>query len=734
MSAVEPKRHALRPCVVIAGGREPPHWEAYPGHQFIHTIGALPCCARTGCWKNRVAPLGDGDERDRPQHLCVEVMNGLPRCLDLIRAEEVIRRIELSYQGGNLSYLAPAQWHAAKRGIRKTRDNRFEELPLTEANARLACEQFIRALPPGPEELDRFKGRGIVICAGGCRYFTNAWVCVNLLRQHGCTLPIQVWHFGAEEMSGQMRALLETLGVECVDAAVQRRLHPCRSLAGWALKPFAVLLCRFEEVLCLDPDNVPVADPAYLFDSEQFRATGAVFWPDLGRLGPTQRVWDLLGLERPAHPEFESGQLLVDKRRCWRALRLALWMNEHSDFFYRYLHGDKETFHLAFRKLNQPFVLISTPVHQLRGTMCQHDLEGRRLFQHRNTDKWSLFANNPLVEDFWHEDDCRQYLKQLQGLWDGHVVPTGKSRVKLATQRPWAPRVPLIEAGIIACPFRQDILKRTLTRLRQTDWGDTPVLLQELNWSPVAAAPTALSSGDSGKPKPMGERCARGPVAGLFFDSRLEATWELFHRFLAGQGEYLLLLEDDVEFNRRLRENLVRWPLVRAGAVTVAGLCNCGLLEQSCDLPNRAYLVRANKVHGSQAFLISRNAVQYLAEHRQQAAQVQGVAIARLAERMKRPLVYHSPSLVQPVGARNAWEEETRPAADFDPAWLAPETGVAQARTAFVRDGVRPSSGAETCARQWTWQRFSRREESRIAGPEDGHTLQHRHGTPRRPN
>ncbi|HVA46385.1 MAG TPA: hypothetical protein VNH11_08430 [Pirellulales bacterium] len=29
----------LRPCVVINGGREPPHWEQYPGHQFLHTIG-----------------------------------------------------------------------------------------------------------------------------------------------------------------------------------------------------------------------------------------------------------------------------------------------------------------------------------------------------------------------------------------------------------------------------------------------------------------------------------------------------------------------------------------------------------------------------------------------------------------------------------------------------------------------------------------------------------------------
>ena len=38
---VKPGMPKNRPCVVIAGGREPPHFTAYPQHQFIHTVGAL---------------------------------------------------------------------------------------------------------------------------------------------------------------------------------------------------------------------------------------------------------------------------------------------------------------------------------------------------------------------------------------------------------------------------------------------------------------------------------------------------------------------------------------------------------------------------------------------------------------------------------------------------------------------------------------------------------------------
>jgi len=110
-AAVETKpgnpRH--RPCVVVAGGREPPHWEAYPQHQFIHTVGALPCCQTGGCWKSRCQVVGDGDLKD--SNLCenpVPVREDLqiPKCMYMISSADVIRRIETYYEGGALKYNA----------------------------------------------------------------------------------------------------------------------------------------------------------------------------------------------------------------------------------------------------------------------------------------------------------------------------------------------------------------------------------------------------------------------------------------------------------------------------------------------------------------------------------------------------------------------------------------------------------------------------------------------------
>jgi hypothetical protein len=50
-------------------------------------------------------PLGDGDVKDAPEQLCVDVVDRLPRCMHLITADEVIRRIELYFAGGAQNYM-----------------------------------------------------------------------------------------------------------------------------------------------------------------------------------------------------------------------------------------------------------------------------------------------------------------------------------------------------------------------------------------------------------------------------------------------------------------------------------------------------------------------------------------------------------------------------------------------------------------------------------------------------
>jgi hypothetical protein len=93
------KKPRRRPCVVIAGGREPPHWECYDSHSFLDSVGMLSCCNNGGCWRSRCQIVGDGDEKDKPENLCLRPVKvtpslSIPECMMMITPDDVINRIE----------------------------------------------------------------------------------------------------------------------------------------------------------------------------------------------------------------------------------------------------------------------------------------------------------------------------------------------------------------------------------------------------------------------------------------------------------------------------------------------------------------------------------------------------------------------------------------------------------------------------------------------------------------
>jgi ADP-heptose:LPS heptosyltransferase len=109
-AAVPVKKDGLknRPCVVVAGGREPVQWEMYPHHKYLSTNGTMPCCANGGCWKSRCQQVGDGDIKDK--HSLCTIFEQLtpelriPKCMYNIKPDDVIKAIESYYNGGVLNY------------------------------------------------------------------------------------------------------------------------------------------------------------------------------------------------------------------------------------------------------------------------------------------------------------------------------------------------------------------------------------------------------------------------------------------------------------------------------------------------------------------------------------------------------------------------------------------------------------------------------------------------------
>lgn len=271
---------------------------------------------------------------------------------------------------------------------------------------------FLANLQPAPV----FHGRGIVTSVYD-KEFASGWVLLCELSRLGCQLPVEVFHAHGE-LSGPQIDLLQRayahVTIRCLDEDWAK---------GFPVKVLAIHHSRFEEVLWMDGDNVPIREPSFLFDDAEYRDTGSLFWRDVSGVDrshawhPGSPVWQLFEVPFNDAEEFESGQLLIHKTRCWAQLCFTLLLNRNSVFYYRFMHGDKDTFRMAWWHIHLkrggtvhqrdtltgpvPYGFMPYgPFHVGRpnpwkkwggGTvMVQRDRDGEALFNHRNIHKWKV--------------------------------------------------------------------------------------------------------------------------------------------------------------------------------------------------------------------------------------------------------------------------------------------------------------------------------------------------------
>jgi len=78
-----------KPCVVLAGGREPPTFERYAYHRYLDNVGCLPCCKKQACWHNTLSACKDHDGK-------------YAKCMTLLEAPDVVSAVRSYYRGGRL--------------------------------------------------------------------------------------------------------------------------------------------------------------------------------------------------------------------------------------------------------------------------------------------------------------------------------------------------------------------------------------------------------------------------------------------------------------------------------------------------------------------------------------------------------------------------------------------------------------------------------------------------------
>ena len=261
------------------------------------------------------------------------------------------------------------------------------------------------------------------------RAMISVYVSIKVLREVGCVLPIELWMIpGETNVNGPI--LQEILR----DPLITIRFIEDPDVSGFNVKPYSLFFSKFDQILLLDADNIPCANPETLFETPEFREKGAVFWPDFWQpsnsplfdIQPGHLIWELTGLPFVDQFEQESGQLLIDRTRCWPALHVLMFMIsvppsrnkythwqhgnkkgrrrgliDHMDLLY----GDKDLFRFAWLLSGTPFLFnphlpgvvgARFEDHAFCGvTMLQFGLNGEPMFFHRNSrklhdsgDKW----------------------------------------------------------------------------------------------------------------------------------------------------------------------------------------------------------------------------------------------------------------------------------------------------------------------------------------------------------
>lgn len=203
--------------------------------------------------------------------------------------------------------------------------------------------------------------RGIVFTAFS-GVIKEALISIAMLRNHGCVLPIEVWHYGPELSEDDIKRLTALRNVKTKDMTlVQNRMFAkVKKDRMWEMKGATLLYSSFDQVLLLDTDNLPARDPTFLFTSAPFVETGSIFWKDFSQARPNNPIWRILGISCTKEFEQESGQVLIDKSRpdTLKALHLAAYMQMHGDVFFKFFWGDKETFRLAWRTYGAPYHMV----------------------------------------------------------------------------------------------------------------------------------------------------------------------------------------------------------------------------------------------------------------------------------------------------------------------------------------------------------------------------------------
>lgn len=196
---------------------------------------------------------------------------------------------------------------------------------------------------------------------------------IRVLRNLNCTLPIQLFFNGVDDLSVENQQLLRKEGVTLIDASKLLSPEKTNSLQSWAIKPFAMVMSTFQEFIFLDADVLFFQNPEIMFEFKSYLETGTLYYRDRtirssskptldffrdmvpypSRFARNGRIWRDTSLH-----EGESGVIVMDKKKGGMFVLLLaslLNMDPVKTVMYKVIFGDKESYWMASEALEVPY-------------------------------------------------------------------------------------------------------------------------------------------------------------------------------------------------------------------------------------------------------------------------------------------------------------------------------------------------------------------------------------------
>ena len=267
-----------------------------------------------------------------------------------------------------------------------------------------------------------YQGRGIVTASGCAERILQSLVSISMLREHGCTLPIELFYADSLEMEEKHRRMFDELSVTCINVQ-DSLLFQTYNARNFSIKAIALYCSSFAEAIWMDADIIPMIDVTDLFQCEHYQAHGYTFQLDIWSSGRNPNLFSYtLGQFfsqfnqkiQAGEPELDSGLFMFHKTRLAKALDILLLLNLNHAVTYKSMYGDKDTFKLSIKLTEGSFSstdLAPLPIGKFfaherlfcgNGVLFRRfDEEHRPFAVHMTLHSIDHLPRYPLLADIW---------------------------------------------------------------------------------------------------------------------------------------------------------------------------------------------------------------------------------------------------------------------------------------------------------------------------------------------